>query len=75
MTEYHFTAYFENEALRKRPYLRKEWCIRIVEHPIREEAEENNRFRFRGVCPRLNRADTPAPRSPTSDGEMKHLFA
>jgi hypothetical protein len=24
---YKFTNYFENEVLRKRPYLKKEWCI------------------------------------------------
>jgi len=46
MTEYRFTEYFENEVLRKRPYLKKEWCIRIVENPLREEPQENNRFRF-----------------------------
>jgi len=46
MTEYRFTPYFENEVLRKRPYLRKEWCIRVIENPIRSEAQENNRIRF-----------------------------
>ncbi len=54
MTEYHFTEYFENEVLRKRPYLKKEWCIRVVENPIREEPQENNRFRFWGTCPELD---------------------
>ena len=54
MTEYHFTEYFENEVLRKRPYLKKEWCIRVVENPIRKEPQENNRFRFWGACPELN---------------------
>jgi len=47
--EYEFTDYFENEISRKRPYLKKEWCIRVVENPIRVEAQENNRFRFWGV--------------------------
>ena len=32
--------------MRKRPYLRKEWCIQAVEHPIRVEQQENNRWRF-----------------------------
>jgi uncharacterized protein YuzE len=27
--EYKFTEYFEKEVLRKRPYLKKEWCIRV----------------------------------------------
>lgn len=48
MTEYKFTPYFENEVLRKRPYLKKEWCIRVVESPIKWEPQENNRFRFWG---------------------------
>lgn len=41
-----FTAYFELEVLRKRPYLRKEWCIRAIEMPIRVERQEHNRFRY-----------------------------
>lgn len=48
MTEYKYTAYFENEVLRKRPYLKKEWCIRIVEDPIHVEIQGDNRVRFWG---------------------------
>jgi hypothetical protein len=29
MAKYRFTDYFENEVLRKRPYLKKEWCARV----------------------------------------------
>ena len=54
MKSYTFTDYFENEVLRKRPYLKKEWCIQIVESPIRSETQENNRFRFWGAVPELN---------------------
>lgn len=46
MTEYRFTAYFENEVLRKRPYIKKEWCIEVIEHPLRVEPQEHNRYRF-----------------------------
>ena len=46
MPEYRFTDYFENEVLRKRPYLKKEWCIRVVEQPIRSEPQDQNRYRF-----------------------------
>ncbi len=49
MDTYGFTDYFENEVLRKRPYIKKEWCIRIIENPIKVEPQENNRFRFWGV--------------------------
>jgi len=48
MPTYTFTAYFENEVLRKRPYLKKEWCIWIVEHPTRIEVQQDNRVRFWG---------------------------
>ncbi len=37
MSEYGFTDYFENEVLRKRPYLRREWCIRVIENPLKME--------------------------------------
>ena len=48
MSQYKFTAYFENEVLRKRPYLKREWCVRIIEHPIRVEAQGDSRVRFWG---------------------------
>jgi hypothetical protein len=48
MAEYQYTLYFENEVLRKRPYLQKEWCNQILENPIRIEAQEGNRWRFWG---------------------------
>ena len=31
---------------RKRPYLTKEMCIRVVEAPLRSEPQEQDRFRF-----------------------------
>ena len=53
MPEYRFTAYFEREVLRKRPYLRRDWCIAVVEHPVRVELQEDNRVRFWGVVSEL----------------------
>jgi hypothetical protein len=52
-TGYKFTEYFEKEVLRKRPYLKKEWCISVIEQPLRAEPQEHNRFRFWGVIPEL----------------------
>jgi hypothetical protein len=46
MQQYRFTAYFENEVLRKRSYIKKEWCIRVIEHPLKTERQEHNRYRF-----------------------------
>jgi hypothetical protein len=46
--EYKFTRYFENEVLRKRPYIKKEWCIRVIENAVKVELQENNRFKVLG---------------------------
>lgn len=48
MVQYTFTEYFEKEVLRKRPYLKKEWCVRILENSLRSELQERNRYRFWG---------------------------
>lgn len=48
MNDYKFTDYFENEVLRKRPYLKKEWCIQVIENSLRVEPQEHNRYRFWG---------------------------
>jgi len=49
MPMYKYTEYFEKEVLRKRPYIKKEWCIEVIEHPIKFEIQENNRYRFWGL--------------------------
>ena len=54
MATYGFTAYFEREVLRKRPYLQREWCIRVVENPIRSEPQGNGRYRFWAELPELD---------------------
>jgi hypothetical protein len=46
VANYKFTEYFEREVLRKRPYLKKEWCMYTVENAVRSEPQEHNRFRF-----------------------------
>ena len=54
MSKYKFTNYFENEVLRKRPYIMKEWCIRVVENPIKLEKQEKNRYRFWGIIEEMD---------------------
>jgi hypothetical protein len=54
MSVYDYTEYFENEVLRKRPYLKKDWCIQVTENPIKVEQQENNRFRFWGKIEELS---------------------
>ncbi len=51
--KYQFTEYFEQEVLRKRPYLKKEWCVRVMENPLKSEPQEDNRFRFWGEIDEL----------------------
>ena len=53
MALYGFTPYFENEVLRKRPYLKRDWCFRVIENPIKVEKQENNRYRFWGTIEEL----------------------
>ncbi|MEA3476037.1 MAG: hypothetical protein U9R23_06345 [Candidatus Cloacimonadota bacterium] len=53
MLKYKFTKYFESKVLIKRPYLKKEWCIRVLEKPIKVERQEGNRYRFWGIIPEL----------------------
>ena len=48
MKRYRFTEYFEKEVLRKRPYIKKEWCIQVLENPVKVERQEKNRYRFWG---------------------------
>jgi hypothetical protein len=52
MPAYRFTGYFD-KVLRKRPYLRREWCTRVLEAPIRWERQEGNRYRFWGAVAEL----------------------
>ena len=40
-------------VLLKRPYLKKEWCFRVLDNPLRSEPQENNRYRFWGEIPEL----------------------
>lgn len=54
MDKYKFTQYFEKEVLRKRPYITKDLCIKVIENPLRVEKQKNNRFRFWGKLEELD---------------------
>ena len=47
------TRYFEEQVLRKRPYIRAEWCERILASPVRREVQPDGRVRFWGAVPEL----------------------
>ncbi|MEA3051804.1 MAG: hypothetical protein QOG72_707 [Sphingomonadales bacterium] len=40
------TRYFEEQVLRKRPYIERDWCAEAIAEPIRREVQEDGRIRF-----------------------------
>ena len=40
------TRYFEEQVLRKRPYIQREWCETALRHPLRREEEPGGRVRY-----------------------------
>jgi hypothetical protein len=54
LAKYNYARYFEREVLRKRTYLKKEWCIRVIEEPEKKEQQEDNRYRFWKRIPELD---------------------
>ncbi len=40
------TRYFEEQVLRKRPYLKMEWCERVVRNPLRRYVQSDGRIRY-----------------------------
>lgn len=53
MEPYGFTDYFETIVLTRRPYLRREWCIHVLQNAIREERQGPDRYRFWAAIPAL----------------------
>lgn len=47
------TRYFREQVLRKRPYIKLEWCERILEQPLARETQADGRIRFWGSVPEL----------------------
>ena len=47
------TRYFREQVLRKRPYLKEEWCERIMNKPLKKEIQSDGRLRFWGRVPEL----------------------
>jgi len=46
MKNYQFTNYFEEVVLVKRPYIKVEWCIKVVSDPDKSEQQLDGRYRF-----------------------------
>jgi hypothetical protein len=40
------TRYFEEQVLRKRPYIKREWCRAALDSPARREVQPDGRVRY-----------------------------
>lgn len=49
------TRYFEEQVLRKRPYLRREWCERALREAVKRETQPDGRIRHWVFIPELGR--------------------
>jgi hypothetical protein len=47
------TRYFENEILRKRPYIQRERCERALRNPLRRQVQPDGRIRVWIFIPEL----------------------
>ena len=47
------TRYFEEQVLRKRPYIRREWCAQIIAQPLSRNIQSDGRIRSWGPVPEL----------------------
>jgi len=67
------TRYFEEQVLRKRPYIQRGWCEAVLAAPIRRSVQSDGRMRFWG---RIVPASEARPRYlrvvTLEDGETVH---
>lgn len=42
------TRYFDEQVLRKRPYIERQWCIDVIANPIWREIQADGRIRHWG---------------------------
>lgn len=48
------TRYFNEQVLRKRPYIQMEWCQKVIQQPLKTERQPNGRVRFWGKVPEFS---------------------
>lgn len=49
------TRYFQEQILRKRPYLKLEWCSQVLEKPLKTEQQDDGRWRYWGEIEELGK--------------------
>ncbi|MDI6739624.1 MAG: hypothetical protein QME74_04595 [Candidatus Edwardsbacteria bacterium] len=63
------TRYFEEQILRKRPYIQREWCERALRQPVHREVQPDGRIRYWTFIPELKKYLRVVTRE---DGETVH---
>jgi hypothetical protein len=67
------TRYFDEQVLRKRPYIERQWCAEVIARPLRREVQADGRVRFWGIVARLGEPEPRYLRVVTlADGETVH---
>jgi hypothetical protein len=67
------TRYFEEQVLRKRPYIQRDWCEQVLAVPLRREVQTDGRIRFWGRITVVGEARPRFLRVVTlDDGETVH---
>ena len=67
------TRYFDEQVVRKRPYIEREWCAEVIARPIRSEVQPDGRVRFWGIVTGPGEAGPRYLRVVTlADGETVH---
>lgn len=67
------TRYFEEQVLRKRPYIEREWCETVLASPLRRDVQSDGRIRFWGEIVRSGETASRILRVVTlEDGETVH---
>ena len=67
------TRYFEEQVLRKRPYIQPAWCESVIATPIRREIQDDGRIRHWGKITVPNKPEARYLRVVTlEDGETVH---
>jgi hypothetical protein len=67
------TRYFEEQVMRKRPYIQRAWCESAIAAPLRREVQPNGRIRFWGKVQQVGETRSRYFRVVTlPDGETIH---
>lgn len=67
------TRYFDEQVLRKRPYIQRAWCEQVIAAPLRRDVQSDGRIRFWGRIPENKEARPRFLRVVTlEDGETVH---